>query len=163
MKTLILNSDYRPLSVVDMKRAIVLDIYNKNLTVVSYYDTCILSTNGEKKVPAVMVYCKYVKIAYKRLPSKRAIRARDKNKCGYCGLLLRQGEYTIDHIIPVSRFETRAKANTWENQVCCCRKCNLKKGNKTPEEAGMKLLVNVRSLDRLFPLENIPKEWEFYI
>jgi len=163
MKTLILNSDYRPLSIVSIKRAVVLDTYNKNVTTVSYYDDNIVSTSGTKRIPAVMVYAKYVKIAYKRIPSKRAIRLRDKNKCGYCGILLRYGEYTVDHIIPVSRFENRSKANTWENQVCCCRKCNLKKGNKTPEEAGMTLLINVKNVDVLFTVDNIPKEWEIYI
>lgn len=163
MKTLILNSDGRPLSVVDIRRAVILDANNSNVTALSYYEKTIISTSGEVKIPAVMMYSKYIKISYKRSPSKRAIRIRDKNKCAYCNILLSNGEFTIDHIMPVSRFENKSKANTWENLVCCCKSCNLKKGNKTPQEAGMNLLLTPRKIEKLFLLEHIPEEWQKYI
>lgn len=163
MKTLILNADSRPLSVISIKRAVILDMKNSNVTAVCYYDRTILSTSGEVKIPAVMMYSKYVRISYKKSPSKRAIRIRDNSKCAYCGTALVQGEMTIDHVIPVSRFNDKSKANTWENQVSCCRLCNLKKGNRTPNEAGMSLLFTPKKAERLFLMENIPQEWSKYI
>lgn len=163
MKTLILNADNKPLSIVDFKRAVVLAGKNSNITALSYYDKKLISSNGEIKIPAVMVYSKYIRISYRKFPSKRAIRIRDKNKCAYCGINLQPHELTIDHIIPVSRFKDKALANTWENQVSCCLKCNSKKGNKTPSEANMKLLTIPRRVDILFLVDNIPKEWDGYI
>lgn len=61
--------------------------------------------------------------------------------CAYCGT--REGDLTIDHVIPRSRYlEFGLKAHTtWENTVACCYTCNAKKANRTPEEAEMKLLV----------------------
>ena len=57
---------------------------------------------------------------------------RDNNECVYCGS---KKELTIDHVIPRSK----GGKNTWDNLVTCCQKCNLKKGNKTPDEARMPL------------------------
>ena len=57
---------------------------------------------------------------------------RDNNECVYCGS---KKELTIDHVLPRSK----GGKNTWDNLVTCCSKCNLKKGNKTPEEARMPL------------------------
>ena len=57
-------------------------------------------------------------------------------KCVYCNS---KNELTIDHVIPKSR----GGKNTWENLVTCCKKCNAKKDNKTPKEAGMKLKVKL--------------------
>jgi 5-methylcytosine-specific restriction endonuclease McrA len=56
---------------------------------------------------------------------------RDKFRCVYCGS---QRHLTIDHVIPKSK----GGQNTWSNMVTCCSKCNSKKGDRTPEEAGLK-------------------------
>jgi 5-methylcytosine-specific restriction endonuclease McrA len=163
MKTLILNADGKPLSVIDFRRAIVLDSQNLNVRSLSYYQKTISSTRGEVKIPAVMVYFRYISVKSKRFPSKRAIRLRDKNTCGYCGLYLDKSQLTIDHIVPVSRFDDKSQANTWENQISCCKKCNTCKGNRTPGEAGMELRSVPKNVDILFLLENIPEEWGAYI
>ena len=55
-------------------------------------------------------------------------------------MILESGSATIDHILPRSR----GGGNTWENLVCSCVKCNVKKGNKTPLEANMTLLSKPR-------------------
>lgn len=163
MKTLILNADYTPLSIINIRRAIVLDLNNTNISVLSYYKKRLCSSSGEVKIPAVMVYSKYIRISYKKFPSKRAIRTRDRSKCGYCNKELHTEELTIDHIIPVSRFKQKSQANTWENQVSCCRKCNLSKGNRTPQEAGMNLLITPKKAELLLVVENVPEEWLDYI
>lgn len=65
--------------------------------------------------------------------SRGAILKRDKNRCGYCG----EKGTTIDHIIPKSR----GGLNVYGNLVGCCVSCNSKKGNLTPQEAGMELII----------------------
>jgi 5-methylcytosine-specific restriction endonuclease McrA len=64
--------------------------------------------------------------------NRQKVFKRDEYQCVYCGS---QKELTIDHVQPRSR----GGRNTWTNLVTCCSKCNHKKGNKTPEEANMKL------------------------
>lgn len=67
---------------------------------------------------------------------------RDKFTCQYCGKFLKNPkDRTIDHVIPKSR----GGKTVWNNVVLCCKKCNLKKSNKTPEEAGLKLIKTPRA------------------
>jgi 5-methylcytosine-specific restriction endonuclease McrA len=79
---------------------------------------------------------------YDRLPrtdvkfNRRNIFARDKNRCQYCGKRYRTSELSLDHVIPRS---VGGKA-VWENIVCACAECNVKKGGRTPKEAGMTLI-----------------------
>ena len=78
MKTLMLNANYRPLSIISIRRAVVLD-QKPNVTALCYYDNYSIKTmQGEIQVPAVMVYSKYIHVVRKKSPSKRAIRMRDK-------------------------------------------------------------------------------------
>jgi HNH endonuclease len=62
--------------------------------------------------------------------------ARDRNLCAYCGEHHDSKNLTIDHVHPKSR----GGKNTWVNCVTACKPCNMRKGNKTPEEAKMHLL-----------------------
>ncbi|RKY23989.1 MAG: HNH endonuclease [Planctomycetota bacterium] len=79
---------------------------------------------------------------YDRLPrsevkfNRRNIFARDKNRCQYCGKRYRTSELSLDHIIPRSM----GGKSVWENIVCACTKCNVKKGGRTPHQAGMTLI-----------------------
>lgn len=68
--------------------------------------------------------------------SRRMIYHRDNNQCQYCGKYLDSTLLNIDHVIPRSR----GGQTTWENVVLSCIKCNSKKADKTPKEAGMKLM-----------------------
>lgn len=68
--------------------------------------------------------------------TRRGVYERDRGTCGYCGRWLPIASATLDHIVPVSQGgEAR-----WENLVTCCRRCNQKKGGRTPEQAHMQLL-----------------------
>jgi len=69
--------------------------------------------------------------------TNRTLFQRDRNLCLYCGREFSLRELTRDHIIPVSR----GGESIWENCVAACRACNQRKDNRTPEEAGMKLLA----------------------
>ena len=71
--------------------------------------------------------------------NRRSLLNRDMGKCGYCRCNVSMKTMTIDHIMPKSR----GGKNEWENCVCSCEKCNARKGDRTPEEAGMPLRVRI--------------------
>ena len=79
---------------------------------------------------------------YDRLPrrpvkfNRRNIYARDRNRCQYCGRHFPTSELSLDHVVPRSRGGTA----DWRNIVCCCVKCNVRKGGRIPSEAGMHLI-----------------------
>ena len=68
--------------------------------------------------------------------SRENVYARDGGRCQYCGVKMRRPQITYDHVIP----RAHGGKTTWENIVFACVGCNQKKGGKTPEQAGMKLL-----------------------
>jgi 5-methylcytosine-specific restriction endonuclease McrA len=72
--------------------------------------------------------------------SRKNILLRDRNICQYCAVKLPASELTLDHILPRSR----GGKDSWSNLVTCCAKCNRFKADRTPEEAGMKLLHKPR-------------------
>ena len=80
-------------------------------------------------------------LEYRRIPrqtralSRKNILMRDRYTCQYCHHTMPSGELTLDHVIPRSRSGESA----WENLVACCYRCNNGKGDRTPEEAGLKL------------------------
>jgi 5-methylcytosine-specific restriction endonuclease McrA len=100
-------------------------------------DDWIRSVNFEIQVPRVIRL-----LFYDRLPkqairfNRRNIFARDGNRCQYCGKRFPTSELSLDHVIPRSR----GGEATWENIVCSCVRCNVKKGGRTPEEAHMHLV-----------------------
>jgi 5-methylcytosine-specific restriction endonuclease McrA len=79
---------------------------------------------------------------YDRLPrqtvkfNRRNIFARDNNQCQYCGKKFPTSELSLDHIVPRSQ----GGQTTWENIVCSCVACNVRKGGRTPREASMALI-----------------------
>ncbi len=68
--------------------------------------------------------------------SRHNIYVRDGNRCQYCGRRFATSELSLDHVVPLSR----GGVSTWENVVCACLPCNVRKGNRSPEEAAMKLI-----------------------
>ena len=85
-------------------------------------------------------------LVFDRMPRKEVkftrhnIFERDKNTCQYCGKVFDRKDLNLDHVIP----RDRGGPTTWENIVCSCVACNAKKGNRTPEEAGMRLIRRPR-------------------
>jgi 5-methylcytosine-specific restriction endonuclease McrA len=82
-------------------------------------------------------------LVYEKLPrqdvkfNRRNIYARDSNRCQYCGRKFPTTELSLDHVKPKSQ----GGRSSWENIVCCCLKCNVKKGGRTPEQAHMHLIT----------------------
>jgi 5-methylcytosine-specific restriction endonuclease McrA len=104
-------------------------------------DQAARTVRGSIRVPTVIVAVNYARVPRKRPRfCTRSIRERDGNRCQYTGRLLRPEEGSIDHILPRSR----GGANSWENCVWASREINARKGNRLPQEAGLKLLASPR-------------------
>lgn len=132
-QVLVLNGDYQPLNITNLRRAIGLVILGK-AEVLEADDGFIGSPSTRLKAPKVIRLGYYITKprAAVRL-SRRAIFARDGWCCQYCGAADRQ--LTVDHVVP----RTRGGQNTWENLVAACKRCNNRKGGRTAEQAGMTL------------------------
>ncbi|MFY0696453.1 MAG: HNH endonuclease [Balneola sp.] len=83
--------------------------------------------------PSVIRLRRYIRLPYTKVVlTRRNVMRRDSFRCQYCG---QKSKLTIDHIHPKSR----GGKDTWENLTTACDKCNVKKGNRTPNEANMEL------------------------
>jgi 5-methylcytosine-specific restriction endonuclease McrA len=92
-------------------------------------------------VPRIVRLTVYDKLPKQQVKfNRRNIYARDGNRCQYCGKRYPSSELSLDHIIPRSR----KGPTSWENLVCACVKCNVKKGGRTPAEAGLTLIREPR-------------------
>ncbi len=135
---LVLNATYEPLNIVSVQRAIIL-LLKEKAEVIEAARTMLRAQNFTINLPLVIRLVTFVPIP-RRLPlplSRRTVLARDLYTCQYCGGQPGKHELTVDHVIPRSRGGT----TTWENVVAACAPCNHRKGDRTPEEAGMKLLA----------------------
>lgn len=133
MKALKLDSSFRPIEVVDAIEALVLCLIGKARAVENYAKK-IHSPNRSFNLPAVIVLNRYVKYRFATIaPNRHNVLWRDNNICQYCGYRFAMEQLTMDHVLPKSRGGT----NSWDNLVTACKKCNQKKGNKTPKESNM--------------------------
>jgi hypothetical protein len=71
-----------------------------------------------------------------RLPRVILLTFCDKNTCQYCARPMAREQLNLDHVIP----RDYGGKTTWENIVCSCVKCNTRKANRLPHEAGMRLI-----------------------
>jgi 5-methylcytosine-specific restriction endonuclease McrA len=161
MRTLVLNAGYEPLAVVSFKRALVL-VMNQKATVVEIdEDHPVWGTSGSYERPAVILLTRYVRIPRGRLVpvSRRGVLRRDGYHCAYCG----KTATTIDHVMPRSR----GGADSWENLVACCLRCNNQKSDRTPSEMGWSLRNDPRMPHDVSwvvrGVESSQPKWEEYL
>ncbi len=132
-EVLVLNSDYEPLNVCNLRRAIVM-LYLGKADVLHTDDEMARTADGRFVVPSVVKLRSHVRRPLPELKlSRRTVFARDNYLCQYCGATSK--DLTIDHVIP----KRAGGAASWENLVTCCRKCNMKKSDKLAHQVGMKL------------------------
>lgn len=130
---LVLNSNYEPLNVCNLRRAISLLLLGK-AEVLQHHAAPVATPSGGFVAPSVVKMRYQVRRPMPQLRlSRHAVLARDHYTCQYCAL--KGKDLTIDHVVP----KWAGGPHTWDNLVACCRKCNLKKGDKTPQQAKMKL------------------------
>jgi 5-methylcytosine-specific restriction endonuclease McrA len=154
---LVLNRHYQPVHVTSVKRAFSLLYMGAARVIDGEYRTfdfeswAVLSAavdgggNGQVvhtidrviRVPRVILLQLYDRMPTTKVRFSRLnIYARDDNTCQYCGQKLPRSALNLDHVQPRSQ----GGRTTWENVVCCCVPCNLRKGARTPQQAAMKLL-----------------------
>lgn len=136
--SLVLNSSYEPLKIVEWTRAITL-WYRGKAEILATYEREARSTSFTFKIPSVVRLLRFVRVRGREglVPFTRAnIYARDRFACGYCGETFPDHALTFDHVIPVSQGGQRG----WLNITTACQPCNRLKGPRTPQEAGMTLL-----------------------
>jgi 5-methylcytosine-specific restriction endonuclease McrA len=133
---LVLNASYEPINICGARRALVL-VLKGVASAEEESAHAVHSTRSSLRLPSVIRLLEYRRIPHQtRALSRKNILMRDRYTCQYCHRVMNSGELTLDHVIPRSR----AGESAWENLVACCHRCNNKKGSRTPEEAGMKLL-----------------------
>ena len=158
---LVLNQDYQPLSICNVKKSMVLLLMEKAEMLHDHPVKKIRTIRDEFEYPTVIRLRKYARIPYKNIVmSRRNILKRDNNTCMYCGM---REKLTLDHIIPKSR----GGDDSWENLVSACTTCNHKKGNRTPREAGMKLRSKPFRPNHIIYLRdfygNVHESWKPYL
>jgi len=158
---LVLNQNYEPVSVCEAKRAIIL-VYLGKAEIVEKLDLELHAISVSMPFPSVVRLIVYIhKPRNKIVLNRKNIIKRDYHKCQYCGNS--NLPLTVDHIIP-KQFGGK---DSWTNLICACTKCNNKKGNRTPEQANMKLLKKPKKPSHLFfiqfLIEKPHQNWKPYL
>ncbi len=137
METLVLTHHYQPHRVVPWQKAITM-LFDGKVEVLSEYDEDIRSVSLTIKMPAVVRLVRALRGVQRRGVkfSRANVLARDAFACQYCGRKAPPRELTFDHVVPRSQ----GGRTTWENIVTACRRCNGKKGGRTPDQAKMALM-----------------------
>lgn len=157
---LVLNATYEPLSVVPARRAACL-VLAERADLVASDGSFLRSVQLQLPSPSVVRLRTVVKVPYTRRTamSRRALFARDDHRCQYCGGFAD----SLDHVVPRSR----GGQHTWENVAAACRPCNLRKRDRTPAEAGMRLTRPPRAPREqawiIAAVDQIPDEWRPYM
>lgn len=133
---LVLNASYEPLSLIPVRRAVVLLMQSKAELVDSTQRMAIRSVDRSWPLPLIIRLSYFVFVPSRSSPPTRnAVMLRDGHKCGYCGAASSRNRMTIDHVVPRSQ----GGAHSWFNLITACRSCNQLKGQNRPEQANMKL------------------------
>jgi 5-methylcytosine-specific restriction endonuclease McrA len=163
--TLLLNSTFEPLKIVTWKKAIIMVMLEK-VEVLEEYERMIRGVSFTLRLPAVIRLNHFIKWKAPLVKfSRQNLYVRDKGKCQYCGISFEPRELTYDHVIPRSK----GGQTEWTNVVTCCTTCNLKKGGRTPEEAGMLLIRKPRApiwiplLPMSLGIRETPDPWKDYL
>lgn len=171
-RTLVLNADMQPLSWAPLslwiwQEAITAVMQDRVVMLRAYDDIFVRSPNAVYEVPSIVAlkgYHKRKRVAFTRYN----VFLRDDFRCQYCGEEFDAKDLTFDHVVPKSR----GGVSSWSNIVSSCAEDNLRKANRTPEEAGMKLLREPREpspydIDRVArrigPKGNLHKTWMDYL
>lgn len=156
MDTLVLDMSYMPVAKVHWQRALTLFFQNKVEIIEEYEDREIRSISFSIKMPSIIRFLRAMKGKKRAIKFSRGnIYMRDNGKCQYCGDKVPMATFTYDHIVP----RAQGGKTEWTNVAVACSKCNQKKGNRTPEQAGMKLLTKATRPKKLPDHLHITLRW----
>ncbi len=162
---LVLNADYRPLSWLPLSlwrwqeavKAVWLDRVD---ILAEYEDAVVHSPSITMRLPSVIVLREYIRPLEEPAFTRFNLFLRDGFTCQYCG---GRGDLTFDHVVP----RARGGRTTWENVVAACGPCNIRKGARSLEEAGMRLsrrpkkpsMAELQAMARRFPPGHLHESW----
>lgn len=167
---LLLNASYEPLAVIPRRRAISL-LLRDCVDAAAEDNMTIRSALRTLEIPTVLRLRRYINAPRRGVRwTRTGVLQRDLYHCIYCGVgigdvrrgkKMRKEDMTLDHLMPKSRHGR----NTWTNTACACSPCNQRKGNRTPHEAGMRLLWEPRRprVHYLVASGEIPESWKIYL
>lgn len=159
-RSLVLNASFEPLGVVSWKRAVCL-LLDEQAEMIEADDALVRSPSLTLPLPSVIRLRHMVNAPRRRsVPvSRRAVFARDEYRCQYCG----DRADSIDHVVPRSR----GGLDVWDNLAAACRPCNTRKRDRTPDEAGMRLMRPCRAPGHVASFVvgalAVPDPWKPYI
>ncbi|MBN1279147.1 MAG: HNH endonuclease [Chlorobium sp.] len=161
-KVLVLNSSYEPLSICDAQRALLLLFCGKAVPVADHPEKMICTVTRRFPLPSIVRLNLFVRVPFKSIMlNRKNILRRDAFRCQYCGRS--DLPLTVDHMHPRSR----GGEDSWENLITACRRCNMKKGNRTPAEAGMPPLSRPSKPNQLIFMQQftaaVSEEWKPYL
>ena len=164
-RTLVLNQSYEPIKVVSWQRAVTLLTLGK-VEVLEEYDWTVRTVTIVVKVPAVVRLLRAFRRRKQPVKFSRVnIYARDRYTCQYCGEKKPIGELTYDHVVP----RALGGKTEWSNIVTACQDCNLRKGARTPQQAGMALRTQparptwIPAVTIKVSLRSMPDAWRDYL
>ena len=130
---LVLNQNYEPLHICGLRRAMIM-LGRGKAEILEHSDRPLRSERIKSFMPSVIRLSYQVKRPRPRaVLTRKEVYSRDDYTCQYCGRT--GGLLTLDHVIP----RQKGGKHTWENLVTACRQCNHRKGNRSPEEVGLRL------------------------
>lgn len=165
---LVLNADYTPLSYYPLSvwpwQTAIKAIFLERVDVVSYYEREVRSPSAVLKLPSVIALKQYVRPSQFPAFTRFNLFLRDKFACQYCGS---HRDLTFDHVIP----RAQGGRTTWENVATACAPCNLRKGGRTPQQAGMPLYIQpirptswqLQEHGRRFPPNHLHDTWRDWL
>mgnify|MGYP003640774060 FL=1 len=131
-----LDSAFKPIEIISWEEAFVLT-WLKKAYAVEYSDIWVHSATKKFLVPSVIVLFRYIDEKFFTLPcTRKNILIRDENRCQYCATRFREGDLTIDHVIPRSKGGN----SSWNNVVAACKPCNQKKRDYLVENSPVSLI-----------------------
>jgi len=162
-RVLVLNASYEPINVCTVRRATVLFL-KQRAEILEEGGWRLHAESLTIPRPVVIRLVTYVRIprdAHSRKITRRAIFARDRWTCQYCGR--ERGKLTVDHVIPRSKGGSSA----WDNIVTSCAPCNRRKGDRLPRQAEMHPLTHPSppgpTIFVHVAASAIPPVWEQYL
>ena len=165
---LILNADYQPLSYFPLSvwrwQDAVKAVFLERVNIVSEYESRVRSPSFSMRLPSVVALKQYIQPSRRPAFTRFNVFLRDFFVCQYCGS---QSELTFDHLVPRSK----GGRTLWNNVVTACAPCNLRKGGRLENDAGMHPHIRpyeptVRQLQRNgqgFPPNHLHKSWRDFL
>lgn len=159
-RTLVLNATYEPLGIVTSRRAVLLVVEAK-AEPLHVTGATFRSARLAVPEPSVVRLLRYVRVPRpgRIAVNRRTVFARDGSRCQYCGAPAEN----LDHVVPRSR----GGQHTWENVVAACRRCNTRKEDRLPAEAGMVLRCVPRAprqrIQLLARCGTVSADWHAYL